>query len=293
MKHITNNYRLKTGTVLLASVILVSVTACTDNGNSKDQPTEETTTGTTFILDTIADNDLSDPDPSTDSTIPAIVLKNAYGSYISILESFEEDIKRYTWMNTGWNDSNWLFPENNIPCALFDLTGDGIEEMIIMKETGNMTADLSVYSYDQNTDETSLLLTVEYLNPQLDSGRGFAAGVTNEGKLLIYDCPRGNTEYSTCIIYSYNGSELLPELSTADMVSSDDAMTQIYHSYKLNDEGVDENTYTTTRDSMIDSMDYLMQYGFVFGDKIQSRISGMTSIAMSYDQMYDYLYGNV
>ena len=291
MRKLTYRYTSKAGAAALSAVMLLSMTACNDANKKTGSTTEaqgtsvsgEANINITEPAENSVQSDNTSGDPLSDTQ------KKAYKAYLDTLEGLEDTISVYTWMNIGGGDSNWLYPQENIPCALYDLTGDGIEEMIVMEGQKNLSANLEVYSYDQSTEETSVILFVGYLNPQIEIGRGVTVAATNDGRLLISDNPRDDSEYNSCITYAYNGFELLPDQSAMDLVSYTEDMSQKYHEYKINDGSVSESDYTEKMNKMIDSIDVLMQYGFVIGDKMQSKIEGMTSIAMSYDQLHEYL----
>ena len=290
MRKLTYRYPSKAGAAIISAAMLLSMTACnTDKKTEVNTQAPGTADPTEAIInitepdENTAQSDNNSGDPLSSSK------KKAYSAYLEKLESLKDTISVYTWMNIGGGDSNWLYPQENIPCALYDLTGDGIEEMIVMEGQKNLSANLEVYSYNESTEETSVILFVGYLNPQIEIGRGVTVAATNDGRLLISDNPRDDSEYNSCITYAYNGFELLPDQSAEDLVSYTEDMSQKYHEYKINDGSVSESDYTEKMNKMIDSIDVLMQYGFVIGDKMQSKIEGMTSIAMSYDQLHEYL----
>lgn len=217
----------------------------------------------------------------------------AYSSLLACLENVEMKAEKYDWMTIGHEDSNWLFPLDNIPCALADLTGDGIEELIVMEGQDNLSAVLEVYSYSESEKDSKVILTVDSLNMQAESARGVVVGTTSDGKLVIIDCPRNDTEYLTYTVYSFDGKELVPTESAVYFVSFTDDSSNSYKNYKINDNGVSEEEFNVKAEEIINSIDSLYQYAFVCGDSLKSKVSSLDSKAMSYQAMHEYLKGKV
>ena len=298
-----NNYPniTKAGAAIVSSALLLSMTACSSTQDSSQSSSEETTTeastsNSVIHVDTQNGDDHVVPEPEGPEPVvePSMASMNSsavYSSYLTVLESLKGPIELYNWMDLGWDDSNWIFPVTNIPCALADVTGDGIEELIVMEGNNDVSAVLEVYTYDNSTGSAINILTVDYLNPQLNDCRGVAVAVSTKGNLIIIDTPRDENEYETFIVYSYNGSELLPDYSVTDIVASDNEGTEFYHKYRVNDEGVTEDEYNAAKSSVIDSIDTVLQYAMVFDEMTQKKITGMYSIALSYDDMHDHLSG--
>ena len=205
------------------------------------------------------------------------------------LESVEMSVTKVTWMNTGHDDSNWLFPKDNLTCALADVTGDGIDELLVLEGNDQMMSKLQVFSYDASTGETLTLLSVDGLNCQGSDARGVVIGITNEGKLLVIDCPRDEKGYCSCIVYAYNGKELMVETSIVDVISVVDSNSDMTHTYKINDNNVSEEEYNTALEKTVNSMNRLLQYAFVCGDQFKNKVASMTSEAKNFDDMHDYL----
>ena len=217
----------------------------------------------------------------------------AYSSLLACLENVELKAEKYDWMIIGHEDSNWLFPTENIPCALADLTGDGIEELIVMEGQDNLSAVLEVYSYNESEKDSKVILTVDSLNMQAEAARGVVVGTTADGKLVIIDCPRNKDEYMTYTVYSFDGKELVPVESAVYFVSYTDDASNSYKNYKVNDNGVSEQDFNAKAEEIINSIDSLYQYAFVCGDSLKTKVSSLDSKAMSYQAMHEYLKGKV
>ena len=283
MKKTAYRFNTKAAALIMSSAMLISLTACT-------QPVYRLDPATTTTMQTNSSTAVSESNKDQDSGNENVY---AYSALLAALENEEVSISKYTNMTMGHPDSDWLYPSENIPCALADVTGDGLEELIILVEGPSLSANLKVYMYDAAKQDTTVILTVEGLNMQANSGRGVVIGVSGEGKLIVIDSPRSHDEYTSCSVYSFNGTELIPELTAMDVVSYTDEPSSNYHTYKVNDNDVGEAEYTKTRDQIVSSISALYQYAFVCGDEFKTKVSSMTSSAMSYDAMHEYLRGKV
>lgn len=281
MKKTAYRFNSKAAALLMTSAMLISLTAC-------KQPVYRLDPATTTTMQTIGSTAASASDQGSNSE-----KVYAYSALLAALENEEVSISKYTNMTMGHPDSDWLYPSENIPCALADVTGDGLEELIILEEGPELSANLKVFMYDAAKQDTSVILTVEGLNMQANSGRGVVIGVSGEGQLIVIDSPRSHDEYTSCSLYTFNGTELEPELTAMDLVSYSDDPASNHHTYKVNDNGVTEEEYKTTRDQIVNSMSALYQYAFVCGDEFKTKVSSMTSSAMSYNAMHEYLRGKV
>ena len=277
------NINIKIGAAVMSSAMLLSFTAC-----ALKQPvyTAASTNGDNTANTSVTSAGTSASESGMDKVY-------AYSSLLACLENLEIQVEKYNWMNVGHEDSNWAFPTDNIPCALVDLTGDGVEELIVMEGQSDLSATLEVYSYDANAKDSSVILKVEALNMQAETARGVVVGVNKEGNLIIIDCPRNENEYMTCIVYKYDGKELVPVESAAFFLSYTDDAANSYKNYKINDESVTEQEYKAKADGIINSIDQLLQYAFVCGDQLKTKVSSLNSNAMSYEAMHEYLKGKI
>ena len=273
----------KIGAALMSSAMLLSFTAC-----ALKQPVYT-------AASTNADNTVSTSATSAGTSASEAGMNKvyAYSSLLACLENVELKVEKYDWMTIGHEDSNWLFPSENIPCALADLTGDGIEELIVMEGQDNLSAVLEVYSYDESEKDSKVILTVDSLNMQAEAARGVVVGTTSDGKLVIIDCPRNQDEYITYTVYSFNGKELVPSESAVYFASYTDDNSNSYKNYKVNDNGVSEQDYNAKAEEIINSIGCLYQYAFVFGDSLKTKVSSLNSNAKSYQAMHEYLKGKI
>ena len=133
----------------MTSAMLISLTAC-------KQPVYRLDPATTTTMQTSGSTAASASDQGSNSENVY-----AYSALLAALENEEVSISKYTNMTMGHPDSDWLYPSENIPCALADVTGDGLEELIILVEGPSLSANLKVYMYDAAKQDTTVILTVE------------------------------------------------------------------------------------------------------------------------------------
>lgn len=267
----------------LSSAMIFSLTACKQPVYRLENPTSATTPAIGIpSSETPSNSEQTKP-------VPGKADPDVYNALLVALESVEMSVTKVTWMNTGHDDSNWLFPKDNLTCALADVTGDGIDELLVLEGNDQMMSKLQVFAYDAATGETLTLLSVDGLNCQGSDARGVVIGITNEGKLLVIDCPRDEKGYCSCIVYAYNGKELMAETSIVDVISIVDSTSDITHTHKINDNNVSEEEYNAALEKTVNSMNRLLQYAFVCGDQFKNKVASMTSEAKNFDDMHDYL----
>ena len=86
------------------------------------------------------------------NNIPDEIRTAAYASYLQLIESQKNDISLYTWMsNESFYeiDNTWLVSLEAVPCSLVDITGDGLDELLVLKvqrdeETGTVTSAMCI-----------------------------------------------------------------------------------------------------------------------------------------------------
>ena len=272
----------KTISFFLALAMMMSLVACAkDNGEevkitvaSEEEAITESTEEEVFE----GDQKASDEDRNA-----------AYQSYLEIIKSNKYMIQNYNWMNMGFEDSTWLHPEENVPLALMDLTGDGIEELLMMYAMDNCYAGLWVFSYDSHSKETRCVL-----NAQAGGGCGFVIAGLKDGRLLINTTAESESSYYSYEVYSASG--LSSDPATPDTVFSvykfyGDDFNDSQFEYKINDVTASEEEYNQKEAEVLGSIATLYQYSYVYLDQTVSAIKGLTTSAMTYDEMYALLSG--
>ena len=116
----------------LSSAMLFSLTACKQPVYRLENPTSASTPAIG-----IPSGETSSSSEQTKS-VPGKADPDVYNALLVALESVEMSVTKVTWMNTGHDDSNWLFPKDNLTCALADVTGDGIDELLVLEGNDQM-----------------------------------------------------------------------------------------------------------------------------------------------------------
>ena len=205
----------------------------------------------------------------------------AYASYLGILEANENAIRS-------------CVAFDSYDCALADVTGDGIEDLVITT-VGSYPAygTIDVYSYTVSTNSANNILRLEDIYPTGQMGDVFVA-VSDDGQLVVYhDGVGSQAENYYYDIYEYDGNSL----NTVNTIKFDTSgYTQ--STYTINNEAVTQDVFNSNLTDMIDSIDKLLQHTPENGDfsgwfePAYDVISSMDSIAMTYDNMHSYLVSN-
>ena len=171
----------------------------------------------TFAIDTEEDEQIS----SLDEAELQANRVAAYTKYLGILESAEESIRSYDDLD-GLN------------CALIDVTGDGIEDLIYLCDDDyDNWACISVYSYNRFTTSAPAVFQTHDIVDFSDNGYldGFIA-VTNDGDLVIFfNTPSCyDWEDIECSVYSFDGVDF-PSDPSLRLFYQNDESSSPYYSY--------------------------------------------------------------
>ena len=223
----------------------------------------------------------------------AEVSPEVYASYLEVLEANEDEIRAYDWMGmeTAAPDSERLIAYSDTPCALVDLTGDGLEELLIMSTTTGYNADLHVYTYNSDTGSCEPIMELQGFDVLAGGGGRFLIAQLTDGYLLIY---KGEGDEDWTDVYAVFGfldtSTYLGGRLECD-THLDDGQSSYVYEYTLNGDTIDEDTFEESKSTMIDYIGTVIMYNFVSDPDMVSALSDMTPIAMSYDDMHSYLEG--
>ena len=216
----------------------------------------------------------------------------AYGSYLSILESLEYDIITYE-----------SYMESMLTtCAMYDVTGDGVEDLIILKQddpesVGYHAARLVVYSYNSNLASASVVLEIGNYSSQGGGGSDSFIAVSNSGKLIVCDCPSGGFLEENMTVYSFDGTQLVTELSLrySEDLSGEYSDPQIY----VNDNQVSRDSFNSNEAEIINSIAVMTHTNGSFWspnyeeyDDSHEIVSSYQCVGMSYDDMHALLTQN-
>ena len=260
---------------------------------SRTEETEETTEATEETRPTIETAPLlTEPSSSglinTSSGDPAI-----YESYLEILEDNESEIEAYNWMryeNAVEPDDHLIAP-GNVPCALYDITGDGIEELLIMKTDNGYAATLEIYTYDSSSSSAVQIYSEEGFDVMAGGGGEYLIGTLEDNFLFIF---RGEGDEEWTDDYSVYG--YLPATHEYTLTGHlkmhsdlDDAGMDYVYDYELNGEVIDADAFEEAKAAVCAYFDTIIFYNYIFDSDMINGVSGKTPIGMSYDDMHDYL----
>ena len=240
----------------------------------------------------------SEPQPS----VPDSVRAAAYASYLGLLEQQKDEIVLYTWMSSESgvvsDDASWMESVRDIPCAIVDLTGDGLDELMVLKvqrdEVSNnvIAAVMNIYTYDPAEDEPVCIFEATDLDV-----RGSRTGNTcylfaklNDGSLMMYASYNYDGTWEDNIyIYSFDGEALTTSSFISSVELTDLDYTEITYNYYIDAAQVSEEEFNARQSEILSSVRTLLQYNFVIYDPICSAFYSTNSNAMTYDHAYEVL----
>ena len=206
----------------------------------------------------------------------------AYTKYLGILESAEESIRSYDDLD-GLN------------CALIDVTGDGIEDLIYLCN-GDEAEDwfcIRVYSYNRFTTSAPVVLQLDYVSDFSDAGYedGFIA-VTNDGDFVIFHNNSScyfDWEFIECSVYSFDGA-VFPSDPSLHLLYRNDEFSSPCYSYGWGTD-ISEEEFNSYEETVLNSLDVVLYYDdisveYMNMDHVISTVSSLDSIAMTYNDMH-------
>ena len=187
-------------------------------------------------------------------------------------------------------------------CALTDLTGDGIEELIVLEghdEYGSYYRAIpKVYSYNTSTNAVFTLLEIDggFAAPLLVNGGGgcyLCMAVSNDGRLIVYDDWADEHDFCRYSVYCFEGDTMQLE-STITRIEGPDYDNHPDNPYDYyacvctrDNSDITESEFSSNETGILSSIDYLLQSSLsVHRDQMQDVMSSTGSIAMTYDQMH-------
>ena len=234
------------------------------------------------------------------NNIPDEIRTAAYASYLQLIESQKDDISLYTWMsNESFYeiDNTWLVSLEAVPCSLVDITGDGLDELLVLKvqrdeETGTVTsAMLDVYTYDAENDEPLCLLEITDLDVRSRNGNTcYLFAKLNDGSFLMFSSDSYDEVWNDSFyVYSFDGETFTRTLSITAAEETSPDFTDIVLRYYIDGTEVSEEDYNARCNDLISQIRTLLQYNFVLYGPLCDAVYGMSSNAMTYDSAYEIL----
>lgn len=290
--------RIRIVTLGLVSAVLMTSCGALGSVQSETEHTEaevsETSVAETSVSaeTTVTESSVETSETLQEPLVPDEDRLAAYESYRSILENSRDMILAYDWMASEYRSGK--VPSENMPCALSDLTGDGLEELIVMQAEGDgydgmyFSASLDVYSYDTEDGLTSSILHLTGFDFQAAGGQAFYAVKTDDGNLVVYTSGGDEDWVTTYTEYAFDGSYMSEELNLYLWEGPNEDYTENICEYKVNYQTSDEAEYLTQVEALGTHYQSLLLYNEIpDGDAAYS----MSSIAMTYDRTYEVLMG--
>ena len=290
---------------VLAGAILL--TACSsDNGKrNRSRHDDDDDSGSGFVRETEPTEEAettvteeTHPVETTEtSAAPAVptvsdeVRAAAYADYLTIIEDNEDAIRAYNWMATVAPDSGVMAPSEEVPLALYDVTGDGLEELFLMKTETTYNADLEVYSYDPASGTSNLILSLEGFDVLAGGGGRYAIAPMDPGFLFVFR-GEGDEEWTDSYsVYQFNGSEMYLSGNITKVSHPNDDYTEYVSDYSMNDAAIDEDDFEEAKAEVYEYIEALLQYNYLSQPDMVYALSDVDTYAMSYDDMHDLLSG--
>lgn len=213
----------------------------------------------------------------------------AYTGYLELIEENEDEIRAYNWMSTMSAGRGVMAPTEEVPLALYDVTGDGLEELFMMKADNNMYATLYVYTYDVPSQSCYNILTLEYFDVLAGGGGRYAIAPLDPGFLFVYTSSGDEEWTERYTVYQYNGAVLFQAGVIQEYSYPTDDYSDTIYEYTMNEEAITEDDFDSARDEVYDYIEGVLQYNYISDSDMVTVLSGVDSYAMSYDDMHDYL----
>ncbi len=264
-----------------------------DDGHSSSftRPARETSAETVPMpSETRASAETTETTAAT-SASGAEVSPEVYASYLEILEANEDAIRAYDWMSMESSSSDVLTPPEDTPCALYDVTGDGIEELFVMQTSTGYNADLTIYSYNAGSGNAEAIFESEGFDVLAGGGGRYLIGMLEDGFLFIYTGEGDEDWTNEYQVYAFDGTSSQMTGLLVEISHLDDGQYEYVYEYELNGQAIDEDTFETSKATFIEYIESVIMYNYISDPDMVAGISNMTPIAMSYDDMHSYLEG--
>ena len=258
-----------------------------ERGSRFERETEETEESAAVTTEeTRATETTAESTAETLQTVSLEVRNAAYASFLEIIEDNEDEIRTYNWMSMTSSSNGVMIPDDNYPLALYDITGDGLEELFLMKTENNIWATLEVYAYDAVSATSYEILTVDNLDVLAGGGGRYAIVPLDPGFLFVFTSEGDEDWTEAYTIYQFNGSEMFQSGYIEEYSHPNDDYTEYVSEYSMNGEEISEADYDDARAEVFDYVEALLQYNYLTEADMISTVSSVEFYAMTYDDMH-------
>ena len=302
------NKRIILSVLLVSSMLLSSCSMSSDRSRSRrdrDDDDEDQTERTELTEET----EQTEPSEDLDQTRQTIeetevtpsqneitdeIRQAAYASYLSVLEANEESIRAYNWIDIAsqWNNAGGLAMEGEYQCALYDVTGDGLEELFFMTSVNDVMATLDIYSYDTSASQAYSVLEVQGLDVQAGGGGYYFVALLNDGDMLVY-VSSGDEQWTDAYrVLTFDGYEFQVSSSFEYTTRPNDDYTGSIDEYTSDRAEISADAYEGLVASALSDIDAVFQYNWISDDQIVEVLSSHPCYAISYDSAVAELTGS-
>ena len=289
------------------TVMLFTLTSCMGRGDTTSSPFQvknKKETTTEAASSTSREDGSTEPVTEQTSTevIPEAtdnrqILKDVYSSYRSILTDKEASIKAINWQTRSyyWNGefdfSGYGYLEDRI--AFYDLTGDGIDEMIFLsgqidEEYGYCyIADLDIYGYLDGSVQN--LYHIDSLEAQVAGGTRIALFAMEGNRFLLYYSMGDESWENRYTVSEWYGDGFggVEELSYYTQPNED--YTAMEESYRKNGIDIDAAEYVSCVQNYTGQIRALLLQDMIDDEVVYSMAESVPDKAVTYDQAVDFL----
>lgn len=238
------------------------------------------------------------PPPSEQHEVTDDIRNAACGNYLSVLDLSASDISAYNWMtvgNTLAQEYGFIAPDNSIPCAFTDVTGDGLEELIIMTAVNDMMAGVEVYSFDPSEGYSRIILSLQGVDVQAGNGGTYMFGTLDNGSFFVY-LSSGNDEwYDDYSVFDYNADsgmmEQVGRLSMHEYPVNEGADTM--RDYTVNGELISEDDFNSCRIMLLGHLTQILQYNVVADAQMIDAFNRVPCIAVPYENVREIIQNSI
>lgn len=217
-------------------------------------------------------------------------LKKMYKAYAEVLERYEYDIRSYNWQDDVGGSS----------VAIYDISGDGIPELMFFTAESDAISTLHVYTYEDGEARECRYGSGQPVNDSYsEDGRAMFADVnvaagTNymiytgkeSGTVYIAYSMGDETMYYYSVKFSYgNDNMILIEHEVENSYGPNDDYTKSLDRYYVNDEEVSGKTGAAEFGMAAEAFSRLLIYsGYISDMTVFEYVKSRTPVAMTYDE---------
>lgn len=217
----------------------------------------------------------------------------AYAAYLKVLQNNKKAIKAYKKMNVfdsmkkedGWLGGYWfgdkplIQKSSNKNCALCELTGDTIPELLFVTSKKNKVK-FHVYTYNSSKGKAVEILSLNLSTYEPNRYLGYALYRTKDNRLVFFsDYGLGNGDSgNNADVYKYNGKKM-------KVVDSYRAVGTAPTYFKINKKNTSYKNFESKKKKLVNSTEQVIFYTVIW-DSVSGQVTRskkLKSVSMSYE----------